>query len=137
MHKNKTLVTFIAATLGGSGIHRFYLYGIKDIWAWCYASFILVYITYMAYLISTDQIAQSVLAWFPISMLVAFVEALVIGLTADDKWDAKHNASSLVHSESSWPHVILLVLTLATGFVFLVACLSRATDLIYTGGSYG
>lgn len=137
MHKNKTLITFLATTLGGGGVHRFYLYRKRDGWAWCYLIFFLAYAAGIAYLVSIDQIGNHAMAWLPMSVLIAFIEALVIGLTPDDKWDTKHNASLLSQSNSGWPHVVLLVLTLATGFVILVACLSRATDLMLTGGSYG
>ncbi len=37
-HKNKTFATLLAALLGGAGMHRFYLYGQRDIWAWVHAA---------------------------------------------------------------------------------------------------
>ena len=112
-HKNKTLATLLAFLLGGLGMHRFYLHGIKDIWAWVHVLL------------------------FPFSVYAGFIEALVIGLTPDEKWDATHNPASGRRSESRWPLAVLLVLTLGIGAVVVIGTIARLFDLLYTGGSYG
>jgi hypothetical protein len=112
-HKNKTLATLYASLLGGLGIHRFYLYGKKDIWAWVHV------------------------ALFPLSVFAGFLEALVIGLTPDDKWDAAHNRDSGRQSDSGWPLAVLLVLTFGGGAIALIAAIARTFDLMFTGGAYG
>jgi hypothetical protein len=112
-HKNKTLTTFFAAIFGGLGAHRFYLYGKKDTWAWVH------------------------LALFPLSVFAGFLEALVIGLTPDDKWDARHNTSSGQQSHSGWPLVVLLILTFGGGAIVVLATIARTFDLLFTGGAYG
>jgi TM2 domain-containing membrane protein YozV len=112
-HKNKTLATLLAAVFGGLGLHRFYLHGAKDRWAWVH------------------------LALFPLTVYAGFVEALVIGLTPDDKWDAAHNRHSGTQSQSGWPLAIILVLTAALGATAVIATLARIVDFAYTGGAYG
>lgn len=112
-HKNKTLTTFLAALFGGLGAHRFYLYGKKDGWAWVH------------------------LALFPLSVFPGFIEALVIGLTPDEKWDATHNSGSGRKSESGWPLALVLVLTFGGGAIAVIAAIARTFDLLYTGGAYG
>ena len=112
-HKNKTFATLLAALLGGFGAHRFYLYGGKDRWAWVHVIL------------------------FPFSIYAGFIEALVIGLTSDEKWDVQHNADSGRKSESAWPLAVLLVLTMGLGTVAVIATLARTFDLLYTGGAYG
>lgn len=112
-HKNKTFATLLAFLLGGFGAHRFYLYGKKDVWAWTH------------------------LLLLPLAVYAGFIEALVIGLTPDDKWDTTHNPQSGRQSASGWPLVILLVLTLAIGATVIIASIARMFDLIYTGGAYG
>jgi hypothetical protein len=72
-----------------------------------------------------------------ISVLAAFIETLVIGLTPDDKWDALHNRDSGHQSDSTWPLALLLVLTLGLGATALIAAIARTFDLLYTGGAYG
>jgi hypothetical protein len=112
-HKNKTLATLLAFILGGLGLHRFYLYGKKDTWAWVH------------------------LFLFPFSVYAGFIEALVIGLTPDEKWDAAHNPDSGRQSESGWPLAILLVLTVGLGAIAVIATMARTVDFLYTGGAYG
>lgn len=112
-HKNKTFATLLAFVLGGLGAHRFYLYGKKDRWAWVH------------------------LFLFPLSVYAGFIEALVLGLTPDEKWDAAHNSASGRQSDSGWPLAILLVLTLGVGAIAVIATLARTFDLLYTGGAYG
>jgi len=112
-HKNKTLATFLAAIFGGFGIHRFYLYGKRDKWAWVHALL------------------------FPLSVFAGFLEALIIGLTPDDKWDAAHNQGSGRQSASGWPLVVLLVLTFGGGAIAVIAAIARTFDLLFTGGAYG
>jgi hypothetical protein len=61
----------------------------------------------------------------------------VIGLTPDEKWDAKHNPASGRQSQSHWILAVLLVLTMLVGATAVIATLSRLFDLLYTGGAYG
>jgi hypothetical protein len=43
-----------------------------------------------------------------LSFLIALIEALVTGLTPDEKWDARHNPDSVKTSASSWPLALIL-----------------------------
>jgi len=72
-----------------------------------------------------------------ISILIALLEALVLGLTPDDKWDAQYNSSSGRRSSSGWPLAVILVLTLGIGAIVVIATIARTFDLIFTGGAYG
>jgi hypothetical protein len=112
-HKNKTLCTLLAMLFGGLGAHRFYLYGKKDIWAWVHVFL------------------------FPLSIFAGFIAALVIGLTPDEKWDARHNANSGRTSDSNWMVIALVILSFAIGATALMTVIARLTDLYLTGGSYG
>jgi len=112
-HKNKTFATLLAFIMGGIGLHRFYLYGKKDRWGWIH------------------------ILLLPFSIYAGFIEALVIGLTPDNKWDELHNARSTQQSASGWPLAILLILTMGIGAIVLIASLARTFDLLYTGGAYG
>lgn len=135
MHKNKTLATLLAAILGGIGVHRFYLFGKKDFWGWAHTTTLP-----LAALLVTLRPNQPMLftaAPLVVSVLSAFLEALVLGLTPDDKWDAQHNASSGQQSSSGWPLALILVLTLGAGAIAVIATIARTFDLLFTGGAYG
>jgi hypothetical protein len=79
--------------------------------------------------------------WVLLALLVSysagFIEALVIGLTPDEKWDANYNAGSGSQSHSNWIVVLLLVVTMLVGATVVIATIARLFDLIYTGGAFG
>ncbi|MFC4931935.1 NINE protein [Massilia sp. GCM10023247] len=134
-HKNKTLATGLALVLGTLGAHRFYLHGPVDRFGLLHAGSMPV----SALLYSQVQGIQPFYALLPllVSCVAAFISALVIGLTPDEKWDARFNAGSGKQSRSTWPLAILLVLTLMIGTTVLIGTISRLFDLMYTGGAYG
>jgi TM2 domain-containing membrane protein YozV len=134
-HKNKTLATALALVLGTLGAHRFYLHGPVDRLGLLHASSLPI----AALLYSKVEGIHLFYALLPVlvSSIAAFIGALVIGLSPDDKWDARHNAGSGQQSRSTWPLAVLLVLTLLVGTTVLIATISRLFDLMYTGGAYG
>ncbi|MES2024688.1 MAG: NINE protein [Pseudomonadota bacterium] len=136
-HKGKTVATLLAVLLGGTGTHRFYLYGVKDFWAWIYLCAFALFVGAVVLTRAPHSLIISLLALFPLSIFAGWVEALTIGLTSDEKWDAKHNPHSARTSASRWPIVLLLVLTFACGFTAVIISMARATDLFLTGGAYG
>jgi hypothetical protein len=136
-HKNKTLTTLMAVLLGAAGAHRFYLHGRRDIAGWAYVLASVLYVAILSADLQQHPLDASLAALFPLPVFAGFVEALAIGVTIDEEWDAHHNIGSGQRTRSRWPLVVVLVMTLGGGFVAFIACLARATDLLYTGGSFG
>jgi len=134
-HKNKTVATFLAALLGSIGAHRFYLCGWKDKAGWLH--FVTLPISLILGNLYFGLPALLTYSLLVLSLLVSVVEALVLGLTPDEKWDARYNPASGKASDSSWLLALILVLTTAIGAGILIAVLARAFDLLYTGGAYG
>ena len=134
-HKNKTLATLLAFVLGGVGAHRYYLRGTNDTWGWLHAASVPAVGLVMAAAPQANIYFQ--LLPLILSILTGFLEALVLGLMPDEKWDATFNAGSGRQSESRWPLALLLVATLMVGASGLIATISRLFDLLYTGGAYG
>ena len=134
-HKNKTFATFLALLLGALGAHRFYLRGSVD-------KLGLLHVTCLPIAGLVYGLAPQA-DWFykalPIlvSAVVGFIEALVIGVMADDKFDATFNPRSGKQSDSSWIIALLLVATMMVGTTTLIGTMSRLFDLLYTGGAYG
>jgi hypothetical protein len=134
-HKNKTLATLLAFVLGGVGAHRYYLRGANDRWGWLHTASVPA----VGLVVAAAPQANIYFQLLPLilSMLTGFLEALVLGLMPDEKWDATFNAGSGRQSESRWPLALLLVATLMVGASSLIATISRLFDLLYTGGAYG
>ena len=134
-HKNKTFATLLAVLLGGLGAHRFYLRGSVD-------KLGLVHLSSLPIAGLVAGLAPEADWFFKVlplllSYVVGFVEALVIGVTADDKWDATFNAGSGQQSHAKWYLALLLVVTMLMGMTVMIATMSRLVDLLYTGGAYG
>ncbi|MEO8406902.1 MAG: NINE protein [Oxalobacteraceae bacterium] len=134
-HKNKTIATFLATFLGGLGMHRVYLYGWQDKWAWVH--FASLPVSALIAMALPDQPLMFTGSPFVLSVLTGCIESLTIGVTSDDAWDARFNRDSGRKSMSDWPLAVLLVLTVGTGATALIAAMARIADLFLTGGAFG
>jgi hypothetical protein len=135
LHKNKTFAALLAAVAGGIGLHRFYLRGLADKWGWLHLASLMGVAGVFALWPKADP--YFLLLPLILSILSGFLEALVLGLMPDDKWDARFNAGSVKQTDSRWPLAIVLVATLLFGAFGLIAAIARLFDLLYTGGIYG
>lgn len=134
-HKNKTLTTFLAVVFGGLGAHRFYLHGTKDIWGWLHL--LTLPLSVLLWTAFPGQPGLFTGAPLILSGLIGMLEALVIGLTPDQRWDATYNSGSGTESNSGWPVILLLILAMGSGTTGLIAAIARTFDLLFTGGAYG
>ena len=134
-HKNKAFTSLLGFLLGMLGAHRFYLHGGKDAWGWLHLAALPASLALRQLLPEADWFYQ--LLPLTISALIGFLEALVLGLMPDDKWDARYNAGSGRLSDTGWPLAVVLVATLMLGAGVLIATMARLFDLLYTGGAYG
>ena len=134
-HKNKTLATFLALVLGALGAHRFYLKGGVDRLGLLHLCCLPV--AGLVYGLGHAPNPFWVLLPLLVSGIAGCIEALVIGTTADEKWDAAHNAGSGQRSQSNWVVVVLLVATMLGGATAAIGTMARLFDLLYTGGAYG
>ena len=134
-HKNKTLATFLAVTLGGLGVHRFYLRGSLD-------KLGLIHLTALPIAGLVYGLAPQADWFFKVlplllSYVIAFVEALVLGVTPDEKFDAAFNPKSGKQTVSKWYLALLLVATMLLGMTIMIGTMARLVDLLTTGGAYG
>ena len=125
-YKSKTLATWIALVGGGSGLHRFFLHGLRDPWGWLFMAPTLLGlygVQRMRQLGADDHLAWALIPLLGLTLAVAMFTAIVHGLTADDRWNARFNPSGPMH-HTGWSTVIGVVLALGVGAGVLMATLA-------------
>lgn len=134
-HKNKTFATFLALTLGTVGAHRFYLRGSVDKLGLMHVAS--VPLSGLVFGLAPEADWFYKILPMLLSAIAGFLQALIIGLTSDEKFDAAFNPGSAKKSDSHWILALMLVVTMMGGTGVLIWTMSRLVDLMYTGGAYG
>jgi hypothetical protein len=128
--KSKALATWVALLGGPIGLHRLYLYGLGDRWAWLYP-FPTMLGAWGLHRVR-DYGQDDHLAWVLIPILgfmVAFtmLQTLLIGLTPDERWHARHNpqlADPEQAPSTGWLVVAGLVVALLLGATALMSAIA-------------
>ncbi|MGF6755375.1 NINE protein [Paraburkholderia sp. GAS42] len=125
--RSKTITAALAFFFGSLGAHRFYLYGMRDVYGWAHLLGTLIGIPGYLLLAATER--ASTLGWilvFPgaISLLAAFLAAIVYGLRPDEKWDAQFNAQTGKQSRSGWTVIFIVIFSLLIGAFLLMTGLA-------------
>ncbi len=123
--KSKGVAAWLALLLGSVGAHRFYLYGWNDRWALLHPCPTLLALIGLRQVetLGTDAPA---LTWafplFGLMLAMACLHAIVIGLTSDEKWNARFNAGQ--QQDSRWAPVLAAVFALLLGGAALMATIA-------------
>jgi TM2 domain-containing membrane protein YozV len=125
--RSKTITAALAFFFGSLGAHRFYLYGMRDIYGWAHVIGTLIGIPGALLLVASER--SSMLGWvlaFPgaVSLLAAFLAAIVYGLRPDEKWDAQFNAQTQRKSRSGWTVIFIVIFSLLIGAFLLMTGLA-------------
>jgi TM2 domain-containing membrane protein YozV len=125
--RSKTLTALLAFLVGSLGGHRFYLYGWRDIFGWAHVIGTALGIPGVLLLIASER--TSALGWglaMPgaVSLLAAFLAAIVYGLRPDEKWDAQFNPDQGARSRSGWGVVFIVIFSLLIGAFLLMSGLA-------------
>lgn len=115
--RSKTLATWLAVLGGPLGLHRLYLHGFTDLWAWLHPLPTALGVIGVARMRSLGQ--DDVLAWVLIPVLglmiaQAMLCAILYGLTPDEKWDARHNPGQPT-TATGWGPVLGAIVALLLG----------------------
>lgn len=124
--RSKTLATWLAFLGGALGLHRFYLHGARDAWAWLHlpASVLGGYgVLRMLALGQDDRLAWLLIPLLGLVLAAGTLAAIVHGLTPDEKWDARFNAGAPV-SHSGWLAVLGVIGALMVGATVLMATIA-------------
>lgn len=106
-HRSRPLAGLLALLAGNLGLHRLYLG--SRFW-WVYPMLSLPLIGWA--LRTVPWYRQPGFFAFSLITVIALIEGIVINLTADSNWDARHNTGSDRLSANRWAPVILAVLSL-------------------------
>ena len=125
-YKSKTLATWIAFLGGGLGLHRFYLYGMRDAWGWLWPLPTLVGLYGVERVLKygqDDQLAWALVPLLGIALAASMLAAIAYGVTPDEKWNARFNPQGRTH-EAGWGVVFGLVLSLLVGATVLMSTIA-------------
>jgi TM2 domain-containing membrane protein YozV len=125
--RSKTITAALAFLLGSLGAHRFYLYGKRDIYGWAHLLGTLIGIPGVMLLVASER--SSILGWVlaffgAVSVLSAFLAAIVYGLRPDEKWDAQFNTHAQRRSRSGWTVIFIVIFSLLIGAFLLMTGLA-------------
>jgi hypothetical protein len=130
MYKSKTLATWVALLGGPLGLHRFYLHGFKDVIGWLYPvpTLLGAYgVQRVQALGQDDHMSWVLLPVLGLIIASTMLQAIVIGLTPDEKWHQRFNPDLAGQPEapaSGWGAVIGVALSLLLGGAVLMASIA-------------
>jgi hypothetical protein len=124
--KHKAVATWLALLVGVFGLHRFYLYGLKDRWGWAFPLPTLVGLIglqRMEHLGQDDRVAWVLIPFLGFSLVAALLGGIIYGLMPDERWNERFNGGRAA-SIGGWPAVIGVVLCLFIGGTTLMATIA-------------
>jgi len=124
--KHKAVATWLALTVGVFGLHRFYLYGLKDRWGWLFplpTLLGLIGVQRMDSLGQDDHLAWLLIPLLGASLVAALLGGIVYGLTPDERWNQRFNAGRPA-STGGWPAIIGVVLCVFIGGITLMSTIA-------------
>ena len=116
-YRSKTIAAWLALTLGTLGLHRLYLRGLRDVWAWLHplpTAAGLLGVLRLRELGQDDHLAWALIPLLGAMISMAMLLAIVYALTPDEKWDARHNPGHAV-TATGWGPVLAAVTALLLG----------------------
>ena len=122
--KNKTAATWLALLGGPLGLHRFYLNGPRDIWAWLLPvpSLLGLYGVWRVLQWGVDDaLSWALIPLLGLSLSAAMLSAIVIGLTPDERWAARHGGAP---RPTAWGPVLGAITALLLGGTALMGTIA-------------
>ena len=125
-YRSKTLATWIALIGGAFGLHRFYLHGLSDRWAWLFIPPTLVGlygVQRMREFGVDDHLAWALIPLLGLMLAATMLTAIVYGLMPDERWNARFNPMGPQH-RTGWATVIGVIAALVVGAGVLMATIA-------------
>ena len=128
--RSRAVATWLALLGGSLGLHRFYLHGARDFWAWLHPWPTLVgaFGFWRLREFGVDDARGSLLVLFLGAMIaVSMLQAIVYGLTGDEQWARRHGAPPAPRGPA-WPTYVAVGLALAIGAAVAMATIAFAAQ---------
>lgn len=125
-HRSKALAAWLAVLGGTLGLHRMYLHGLADRWAWAHVvptALGLIGLHRVQTLGQDDRLAWLLLPLLGLSIAAAMLGAIVIALTPDERWHARFNPGD-ASSSGGWAAVLAAVTALLVGGTALMGAIA-------------
>lgn len=137
--RSKTLATWLALAGGALGLHRFYLYGARDLLAWLHPLPTLaglLGVLRVRELGQDDRLAWVLLPLLGMMLSVGLITAIVYGLTPDARWAARHGAGQPPRA-TGWGPVLGVMLALLLAGIVVMSTIAFAFQKLFEwqGGS--
>lgn len=127
--KNKTLTATLAFIFGQLGLHRFYLFGMKDRWAWLHPVVAAIgWLGVYRVLVygQDDQLAWLLIPLLGFILAGTALTAICYALTDSEKWNARYNPTDLqaAAGHTSWLTIFVVVFALLFGAIALMSSIA-------------
>ena len=124
--KNKTTAAWLAFIGGQLGLHRMYLFGLGDLWAWMHpivAALGWWGIERVRLYGQDDQLAWVLIPLLGFTLAGTALTAIYYGLMPPEKWNAQHNpgAPEALAGHTNWLTIGAVVLALLFGTIALMS----------------
>jgi hypothetical protein len=134
--RSRAVATWLALVGGTLGLHRFYLYGARDLWGWLHPWPTLVGaygFWRMRELGVDDALGSKLVLVLGAMVAIAMFEAIVLGLTDDERWAARHPPSPA--RGAAWPTYFAVAVALAVGAGSAMATIAFAAQQYFESHS--
>lgn len=132
-YRSKTMATWLAVLGGTLGLHRLYLKGPADVWAWLHlvpTALGLAGVIRMRHLGQDDPVAWMLIPVLGLMISLGMLCAIVYGLTPDEKWDARRNPGHApVHT--AWGPVLGVITALLLGAAVLMGTIAFGIQKLF------
>lgn len=127
--KNKTAAAWLAFICGQLGLHRFYLFGFRDTWAWLHPLLAALgwWGVYRVQLYGQDdQLSWLLIPLLGFTLAGTALTAICYGLMAPEKWNALHNpaAPASLSGNTNWLTIGAVVFALLFGAISLMSSIA-------------
>ncbi len=124
--KNKTAAAWLALTTGQLGLHRLYLFGLGDLWAWVHpitAALGWWGVERVRLYGQDDQLAWLMIPLLGFTLAATALTAIYYGLMSSVKWNAQHNPGTPEASagHTNWLTIGAVVFALLFGTIALMS----------------